>query len=73
MMLNSNGSSKQAVIVAATRTAVGKAKKGSLATVRPDELASAVIREVLSRAPRLTRLRSTISSLAAPSQKVNRA
>jgi acetyl-CoA acyltransferase len=32
---------------------VGKAKKGSLATVRPDEMASAVIRDVLNRTPGL--------------------
>ena len=40
-----------AVIVAATRTAVGKAQNGSLKTVRPDEMAATVIREVLRRAP----------------------
>jgi acetyl-CoA acyltransferase len=40
----------EAVIVAATRTAVGKAKRGSLATVRPDEMAAAVIGELLRRA-----------------------
>ena len=38
------------VIVAAARTAVGRAKRGSLATVRPDEMAAAVIRELLRRA-----------------------
>ena len=32
---------RDAVIVAAARTAVGRAKRGSLATVRPDELAVA--------------------------------
>ncbi|HEX9617478.1 MAG TPA: acetyl-CoA C-acyltransferase [Anaerolineales bacterium] len=41
---------RDAVIVAAVRTAVGKAKRGSLATTRPDELAAAVIRELLRRA-----------------------
>ena len=40
-----------AVIVAATRTAVGKAPDGALRTVRPDEMAAAVIAEVLRRAP----------------------
>ena len=43
----------QAVIVAATRTAVGKAKKGSLATTRPDEMAAEVIRELMRRAEAL--------------------
>ena len=37
------------VIVAAVRTPVGKAKRGSLATVRPEELAPAVIKELLQR------------------------
>ncbi len=37
------------VIVSAVRTAVGKAKKGSLATVRPDDMMAIVIRELLRR------------------------
>ena len=41
----------EALIVAATRTAVGKAPAGSLRTVRPDEMAAAAIGEVLKRAP----------------------
>ncbi len=44
---------RDAVIVAATRTPVGKAKRGSLATVRPDEMAALVIKELLKRAPAL--------------------
>ena len=43
-------SSRDAVIVAAARTAVGKAKRGGLATVRPDEMAAAVFRDLLRRA-----------------------
>lgn len=46
--------SRQPVIVAALRTAVGKAKKGSLATTRPDDMAAAVIRELLNRTPELS-------------------
>jgi acetyl-CoA acyltransferase len=42
-----------AVIVCATRTAVGKAPNGALRTVRPDEMAAAVISEALRRAPGL--------------------
>ena len=42
-----------AVIVSATRTAVGKAPNGSLRTVRPDEMAAAVLTEALRRAPGL--------------------
>ncbi len=41
---------REAVIVAAARTAVGKAKRGSLASMRPDEMMAAVIRELLARA-----------------------
>jgi acetyl-CoA acyltransferase len=44
---------KEAVIVSAARTPVGKGKRGGLATVRPDELGAAVIRELLRRAPGL--------------------
>ena len=40
---------RQPVIVAAVRTAVGKAKRGSLAAFRPDEMAAVVIQELLSR------------------------
>jgi len=40
-----------AVIVSAVRTAVGKAPKGALSTVRPDEMAATVIAETLRRAP----------------------
>ena len=43
----------EAGIVAAARTPVGKARKGGLATVRPDELAALVIKELLERAPGL--------------------
>jgi acetyl-CoA acyltransferase len=44
---------QDAVVVAATRTAVGKAPNGALKTVRPDEMAAAVIGDVLRRAPGL--------------------
>ncbi len=44
---------KDAVIVSAVRTPVGKAKKGGLATVRPDEMAATVIQELLKRTPGL--------------------
>ncbi len=37
------------VIVAAVRTPIGKAKRGSLATTRPEDLAAIVIRELLER------------------------
>ena len=44
---------QEPVIVAAARTAVGKAKRGSLASYRPDEMAALVIQELLKRAPAL--------------------
>jgi len=42
---------QDALIVSATRTAVGRAPNGALKTVRPDEMAAAVIGEALRRAP----------------------
>ena len=44
---------RDAVIVSAVRTPIGKAKRGGLATVRPDDLAVAVIKELLNRTPKL--------------------
>jgi acetyl-CoA acyltransferase len=44
---------KDAVIVSAVRTAVGKAPAGTLRTTRPDDMAAAVIRAALDRAPGL--------------------
>ncbi len=44
---------REAVIVAAVRTPVGKAKRGGLATVRADEMAATVIKELLKRTPQL--------------------
>jgi acetyl-CoA acyltransferase len=43
-----------AVIVSAVRTAVGKAPKGTLSVMRPDDFASVVIREALDRVPGAT-------------------
>ena len=45
--------SREAVIVSAVRTPVGKAKRGGMATVRPDEMGAAVIKELLNRTPNL--------------------
>ncbi len=41
---------KEAVIVAGARTPVGRSRKGSLATVRPDDLGALVVKETLKRA-----------------------
>ena len=44
---------EDAVIVSAVRTAVGKAPKGTLSVMRPDELAASAIRAALARVPGL--------------------
>ena len=44
---------REAVIVAAARTPVGKAKKGALRHTRPDDLAAVAISEAVRRAPGL--------------------
>ncbi len=44
---------KEAVIVSAVRTAVGKAPYGTLRSTRPDDMAGVVIAEALERAPGL--------------------
>src|ERR671912_1141557 len=44
---------REAVIVAGVRTAVGKAPRGSLRTVRPDDLAAEVFRQLLAKTPQL--------------------
>ena len=44
---------KDAVIVSAVRTPVGKAKRGGLATVRTDEMSAATIQALLKRTPNL--------------------
>src|SRR6202158_1269045 len=44
---------RDAVIVSSVRTAVGKAYKGALRAVRPDDLAAIAVRGVLARIPAL--------------------
>ncbi len=44
---------RDAVIVSAVRTAVGKAPRGTLKDTRPDEMAAVVIREAVRRVPGL--------------------
>jgi acetyl-CoA C-acetyltransferase len=45
----------EAVIVAASRTPIGRAAKGSLADVRPDDLLAFAIDDVLAKAPEVPR------------------
>ena len=42
---------REAVIVSALRTAIGKAPRGALKDLRPDDLAAAVVKELLARTP----------------------
>src|SRR5512134_2846953 len=44
---------KDAVIVSAVRTPIGKAPRGTLSTTRPDDLGALAIAEALKRAPGL--------------------
>lgn len=44
---------REAVIVNALRTAVGKAQRGTLKDTRPDDLAATVVRELMSRTPQV--------------------
>jgi acetyl-CoA C-acetyltransferase len=43
----------EAVVVAASRTPIGRAAKGSLVDVRPDDLAAFAVRDVVGKAPAL--------------------
>ncbi len=43
----------EAVIVAAARSPIGRAVKGSLATIRPDDLAAQLVRAALAQVPEL--------------------
>jgi len=45
---------QEAVIVSAVRTAIGKAHRGTLRSVNPSDMAAAVVKEALERAPGLT-------------------
>lgn len=45
---------REAVIVSAVRTAVGRGKKGGFADTRPEDLGAAVLREAVERVPGLT-------------------
>ena len=59
---------KEAVIVSAVRTPVGKAKRGGLATVRPDEMGATAIKELLNRTPNLdpTQIEDVVFGCAFP-------
>ncbi len=56
---------KDAVIVSAVRTPVGKAKRGGLATVRPDEMSAATV-QLLKRTPIRSRPDEDVYRLRVP-------
>ncbi|TDV57703.1 acetyl-CoA C-acetyltransferase [Actinophytocola oryzae] len=43
----------EAVIVAAARSPIGRARKGSMTTIRPDDLAAQIVRAALDQVPQL--------------------
>ena len=43
----------EAVIVATARSPIGRANKGSLVDVRPDDLAATIVRAALAKVPEL--------------------
>ena len=59
---------RDALIVSAVRTPIGKAIRGTLRTVRPDDLAALVIREAIARVPGLEpeRIEDVILGCAMP-------
>src|SRR5215813_9552777 len=59
---------RDAVIVSAVRTAVGKAPKGTLKNTRPDEMGAAVIKEAAARVPglELSEIEDVIMGCAMP-------
>jgi acetyl-CoA C-acetyltransferase len=63
----------EAVLVAATRSPIGRAHKGSLTQVRGDDMAATVIRAALDQVPQLDPATATTSTSAARSRPVSRA
>jgi acetyl-CoA acyltransferase len=59
---------RDAVVVSAVRTAVGKAPKGTLRNTRPDEMGAAVIKEAAARVPglELSEIEDVIMGCAMP-------
>src|SRR3977135_778871 len=59
---------RDAVIVSAVRTDIGKAPKGTLKDTRPDEMGAAVIKEAMARVPglELSEIEDVIMGCAMP-------
>ena len=58
-----------AVIVAAARTPIGRAAKGSLVDARPDDLVAFAIDEALKKVPELDRARRSSTSWSAAASR----
>ena len=41
----------EAVIVATSRSPIGRANKGSLVSIRPDDMAAQIVKDLLSKVP----------------------
>ena len=54
-MLSTLGGMPEAVIVATARSPIGRAVKGSLATIRPDDLSTQIVTALLDKVPQLPR------------------
>ena len=64
---------RDVVVVAAVRTAVGKALKGSLKDTRPDDLLAEAIRGLLAKVPASTQPPSMTSLSVVPCPKASKA
>ena len=64
---------KDAVIVSGARTAMGKGRKGTLRTVRPDDRGACVIREAVTRAAGLNpaEVEDVLLGCAIPEQEMH--
>ncbi len=63
----------EAVIVSAARSPIGRANKGSLKDLRPDDLTATIIQAALDKIPGSTPARSTTTTSAAGSPAASRA
>ncbi len=49
----------EAVIVATARSPIGRANKGSLTTLRPDDMSAQIVKALMAKAPRSRAATST--------------
>ena len=70
VMVGDTADPTTAVIVATARSPIGRANKGSLVDLRPDDLAAQIVTALLAKVPSSTRPPSRTSSWAAASRRV---